>query len=320
MTPWYSAYPGLSGRLDEIRVMVDQMAEQAQKRYGRGLDLALFSECALTAGKPGKATDVAIAIDDEILGPLRAMARTHHCYLALGGVFRDPGDAERITNGVLILDREGRLVGTYAKVHAVLDNRPDSTGPAVLEGGVQPGAEYPVFDLDFGRVGVQICYDIEFPEGWKRLGDQGAEVVLWATQSPQYTRPAMYAATREYWVASSTFRSHASFFEPGTGLVAATIHEPDRTLVHEVDLSYLILPWTDRLRDGQAFREVFGDRVGFRYSETEDRGVFWSNDPNMTIQQMARQLGLDESSNSQQARARAAQDQIRGGPAGSTRP
>ena len=52
-----------------------------------------------------------------------------------------------------------------------------------------------------------------------------------------------------------------------------------------------------------------------RYSESEDRGVFWSNDAKLTIGQMARSLGLLETPAEQQARARAAQDRLRGGPA-----
>ena len=139
--------------------------------------------------------------------------------------------------------------------------------------------------------------------------------MLYPTQSPQLTRPGMYAATHEYWVVSATFRNNASFFEPGTGLVAAQITEPKQTLVHEIDLSYIILPWSSRLRNGAAFREAFGDRVGYRYSESEDRGIFWSNDPGRPIGQMARSLGLLETATEQQSRARDAQDRLRGGPA-----
>jgi hypothetical protein len=180
---------------------------------------------------------------------------------------------------------------------------------------VRPGTEYNVFDLDFGRVGVQICYDVQYPEGWRHLAERGAELVLFPTQSPQVTRPGMYAATHEYWVVSATYRNNASFFEPGTGLVAARITEPKRTLVHEIDLSYVILPWSARLRNGAAFREAFGDRVGYRYSESEDCGIFWSNDPGRSIGEMARSLGLLETAKEQQARARDAQDRLRGGSA-----
>jgi predicted amidohydrolase/acetyl esterase/lipase len=314
MTRWYGDYPGLSGRLEQMRGLVDQMAMEARARYGRSLDVALFTEYAVTAGKPGAAAEVAVPLDGTILEALGPKAREHKTYIVFGGVFRDDPSAETCSNAAVVIDRRGRLAGRYDKVHPVLD-RDGPDGKIVLEGGVRPGTEYNVFDLDFGRVGVQICYDVEYPEGWRRLAERGAELVLFPTQSPQLTRPGMYAATHEYWVVSSTYRNNASIFEPGTGLVAARLNEPQRTLVHEIDLSYLILPWSSRLRNGKPFRDAFGDRVGFRYSESEDRGIFWSNDPGRSIGAMARSLGLLETSTEQQARARDAQDRLRGGPA-----
>jgi predicted amidohydrolase len=314
MTPWYGNYPGLDKRLEEMSSMIDQMATDSRARYGRSIDLAVFSEYAVTAGKQGPAAKAAVPLDAKIVEALGAKARQHNCYVVFGGIFLDDPATAECSNAAVAIDRQGRVLGKYEKVHPVLDHdTPD--GKPVLEGGVAAGKEYEVFDFDFGRVGIQICYDIEYHEGWKRLAEKGAELVLFPTQSPQLTRPAMYAATHEYWVVSSTFRNNASFFEPGTGLVAAQIKEPKRILVHEIDLSFAVLPWSPRMRNGAAFREKFGDRVGFRYSESEDRGVFWSNDSNMTIGDMARSLKLMETPSRQHARAREAQDRVRGGPA-----
>ncbi len=314
MTRWYGDYPGLGGRLEEMRRLIDEMAAESRSRYGRSIDLALFTEYAVTAGKSGTAAEVAVPLNETIIEALASKAREHHTYIVFGGVFRDDPATAACSNAAVVIDRQGRLAGRYVKVHPVLD-RVGPDGNIVLEGGVKPGTSYNVFDLDFGRVGVQICYDIEYPEGWRRLAEGGAELVLYPTQSPQLTRPGMYSATHEYWVVSATFRNNASFFEPGTGLVAAQITEPKRTLVHEIDLSYVILPWSSRLRNGEAFREAFGNRVGYRYSESEDRGIFWSNDPSRSIGQMARSLGLLETTAEQQAHARDAQDRLRGGPA-----
>lgn len=313
MTRWYNDYPGLEGRLEQMGGLIDELAEKARSKYGRSLDLALFTEYAITAGKLGSAREAAVPLDRAIIEALGSKAREHDTYIVFGGIFLDDAATGACSNAAVVIDRQGRVVGRYVKVHPVLD-RIDPDGQVVLEGGVTPGAEYNTFDLDFGRVGVQICYDVEYPEGWRRLAEQGAEIVLYPTQSPQLTRPGMYAATHEYWVVSSTFRNNASLFEPGTGLVAAQITEPDRTLVHEVDLSYVLLPWSSRLRNGAAFEEVFGERVGKHYSESEDRGIFWSNDPKTTIGQMARSLGLLETPAEQQARAREAQDRLRGSP------
>ncbi len=313
MTRWYSDYPGLSGRLEQMRRLIDQMVTESRSKYGRSIDLALFTEYAITAGKSGTAAEIAVPLDDTIIGALASKAREHNTCIVFGGVFRDDPGSAVFSNAAVVIDRQGRLAGRYVKAHPVLD-RVGPEGQVVLEGGVRPGTEYNVLDLDFGRVGIQICYDIEYPEGWRRLAEKGVELVLYPTQSPQLTRPGMYAATHEYWVVSATFRNNASFFEPGTGLVAAQITEPKQTLVHEIDLSYLILPWSSRLRNGEAFREALGDRVGYRYSESEDRGIFWSNDPGRTIGQMAQSLGLLETATEQQSRAHDAQDRLRGGP------
>src|SRR5271157_1123780 len=61
-------------------------------------------------------------------------------------------------------------------------------------------------------------------------------------------------------------------------------------LVQEIDLSYAILPWSMNLDSGKLFTKTLGDKVGFRYYENECRGIFWSNDPHMTIHQMAESL------------------------------
>ena len=268
----------------------------------------------MTAGKSGPAPKVAVSLTKDVLDACSAIAREHNCYLVFGGVFNDHPNTKGCTNEAIVIGRKGELVGRYVKVHPVLDGA-KSDGEIVFEGGVQPGGDYNVFDLDFGRVGIQICYDVEFPEGWRRLAAKGAEVIFYPTQSPQLTRTSMYAAMHEYWVVSSTFRNNASFFEPGTGLIAAQIKEPKQSLVHEIDLSYVILPWSSALRNGEAFLSKYGNRVGYRYSESEDRGVFWSNDPEMTIGQMASSIGLLDTATLQQARARQSQVRVRGGEA-----
>jgi predicted amidohydrolase/acetyl esterase/lipase len=196
MTRWYGDYPGLSGRLEQMRGLIDQMAAESRARYGRPLDLALFTEYAVTAGKPGPAAEVAVPLDGALLEALGSEARAHRTYIVFGGVIRDGAATGACSNAAVVIDRKGRPVGRYDKVHPVLD-RAGPDGKIVLEGGVRPGAEYNVLDLDFGRVGVQICYDVEYPEGWRRLAERGAELVLFPTQSPQLTRPGMYAAAHQ---------------------------------------------------------------------------------------------------------------------------
>ncbi len=102
---------------------------------------------------------------------------------------------------------------------------------------------------------------------------------------------AARARKHGFYIVSSTWRNNASIFEP-TGKVVAQVRPTEHILVQELDLSYAILPWSSELENGKAFSKRFGDKVGFRYYEDEDRGMFWSNDPHKTIGQMVRELGI----------------------------
>lgn len=76
-------------------------------------------------------------------------------------------------NTAAVIDADGRYLGKYRKTHIPHVRgfwekfyfRPGNMG-------------YPVFDTAVGRVGVYICYDRHFPEGWRALGLNGAEIVL----------------------------------------------------------------------------------------------------------------------------------------------
>jgi len=192
------------------------------------------------------------------------------------------------SNAAILVGRQGNVLGTYRKVHLVV-----SLERGTMEGGATPGDALPVFQCDFGKLGIQICYDMEFGEGWAELARRGAELIAWPTQSPQTSQPASRARAGRCHIVSSTWRHNASIFEP-TGKIAAQIKPPQRLLVQELDLSYALLPWSAKLRNGEALRQAYGDKVGFHYYEDEDCGIFWSNDPKRTIGEIVRSLGVLE--------------------------
>ncbi len=288
MQPFWGKHPGLENRLDQLAGIVDRMAEHSRRQYGRGLDLAVLPENCVTGELGNDAWESAVPLAGPLQDVLARKAREHRCYIVVGTYLMESKEKKSLSNAAILFGRQGDVMGIYRKVHLVvsLDNR-------TMEAGASPGRELPVFHCDFGRLGIQICYDIEFDDGWKELARQGAELIAWPTQSPQTARPAFRALDQRCYIVSSTWRNNASIFEP-TGRIAAQIKPPDSVLVHELDLSYAILPWSTNLRNGEALRKKYGERVGFRYYEDEDRGIFWSNDPKTTIGEMVRSLGLIE--------------------------
>ncbi|WP_432488756.1 nitrilase-related carbon-nitrogen hydrolase [Kineococcus sp. SYSU DK018] len=85
-------------------------------------------------------------------------------------------------NSAVVVDADGSTLGTYRKVHIPhVDRfwekfyfRPGNLG-------------YPVFETAVGKVGVAICYDRHFPEGWRALGLAGAEIVF----NPNASKPGL---------------------------------------------------------------------------------------------------------------------------------
>jgi len=281
-------YPGLQTRLTELEGIVDRMAEQAQKQYGRGLDLAILPETVVSGEMTGDIVKNSIPLAGPLQEAFSRKARQLHCYIVVPTNLLEDAQKRLCTNVAILFGRDGEVVGIYRKVHLAIPTGSDS-----LEGGMTPGKDEPVFQCDFGKLGIQICFDIQFDYGWNELARKGAELVAWPTQSPQTARPAFYALRNRYYVVSSTWRENASIFEP-TGRIAAQARQPGEVLVKELDLSYAILPWSGDLRNGDALKEKFGDKVGFNYYVEEDCGIFWSNDPATPIWKMMRSLGLTE--------------------------
>jgi hypothetical protein len=77
------------------------------------------------------------------------------------------------------------------------------------------------------------------------------------------------------------------------GDIIAQLVGNEGVLVTQIDLSYVLLGWQPKLQNGKALRDKYGDAVGYRYSEAEDCGIFWSNDPKIPIMKMVRDTGLE---------------------------
>ncbi|NNE47539.1 MAG: acyltransferase, partial [Rhodothermales bacterium] len=77
-------------------------------------------------------------------------------------------------NTAAVIDADGTYLGKFRKIHIPHCN------PGFWEKFYfRPGnLGYPVFDTAVGKVGVYICYDRHFPEGWRELGLNGAEIVF----------------------------------------------------------------------------------------------------------------------------------------------
>jgi predicted amidohydrolase len=95
----------------------------------------------------------------------------------LAGSFHETGpDPERIYNTSLVFDRTGDLAATYRKIHLYDVEIPGRVSFHESR-TVAPGADAVTVDVEGVRVGLTICYDLRFPELYRRLAIAGAQVL-----------------------------------------------------------------------------------------------------------------------------------------------
>jgi len=137
--------------------------------------------------------DVAEVPIGAISKPFADFAKEHHCYVVCPIYTKENG---RYYNSAVFIDREGKLLGEYRKIHPTIGE---------IENGIMPGPlEPPVFKTDFGLVGAQICFDIEWLDGWHNLRKAGAELVFWPSAFGGGSMVNTKAWQNKYCVVSST--------------------------------------------------------------------------------------------------------------------
>ena len=151
---------------------LDLWCEQVDAAGRQKLDLLCLSEAITMVGTPASAAEVAEPIPGPLTRRLGEAAQRNHLWLVAGLMETDAGV---LYNTAVLLDRTGNLAGKYRKVHLPREE---------WQKGIRPGQDYPVFQTDFGTVGLQVCYDYFFPENTGILALNGAEIVLaptWGT-------------------------------------------------------------------------------------------------------------------------------------------
>ena len=143
-----------------------------------GAELLVLPECALP-GYMFDSAEEALPFAEEIPGPstetLERESRRLGLHVVCGLLERD-GDALR--NSAVLVGPDG-LVGTYRKSHLPFLG---------VDRFVVPGDELNVYDTPLGRIGIEICYDLRFPEVTRTLALKGADIVAHPTNFPMAAR------------------------------------------------------------------------------------------------------------------------------------
>ena len=209
-----------------------------------GAEFVLTPECTngLWSNRAVQKAVLRLEADDPTLAALREAAATLGIWLLIGSLALLTGDADgRFANRSFLIGPDGRIAAKYDKIH-MFDVNLSETEVYRESAGFRPGASAVVAVTPFARVGMTVCYDLRFPQLYRRLARAGAHILT----VPSAFNHLTGAAHWETLLRARAIECGAYVLAPAqTGFHAEINGKGRRTHGH----SLAIAPWGEVLAD-----------------------------------------------------------------------
>jgi len=222
---------------------VEKFAELVRKAAEEKPDFICLPEGVTVIGTGKKYIEVAEPIPGPTTERLGALARECRAYL-IAGIYEREG--KTVYNAAVLIGRDGKLIGRYRKASLPREE---------IEGGITPGDSFPVFDTEFGKVGMMICWDVFFPEPARALAARGAEIIFLPIWGGNQTLIEARAIENQVYLVTSSYDAKTAIYDR-TGKAIAEADAKQPIAVTEIDLAKPTLwPWLGDFR-GRIPREA----------------------------------------------------------------
>ena len=246
-------------------------------------DLFLLPEIFLVNDGPDAWTNPANMEEEgnETYRRLGAIARSYGAYIAAPLLTRKDGV---VHNSTVIFDRRGEPVFTYHKTFPT---------PGEIEKGVSPGTRTPpCFDADFGRVGMAICYDLNFQPLFKHYYEQGMELLLFSSYFPGGLLLQSWAYLYTFHAVTSHAQGHESAFVNNLGYVVARANMFTQALTHEFELDSVVVPYWGNHEAAWAAKEKYGPQLEMEIQRAEGDVILRYRGTDTTAKDILREFGI----------------------------
>jgi beta-ureidopropionase len=189
---------------------------------------------------------------------------------------------------VFLLDRAGKIVGSYQKHHPVVEGSEYHQ----VEFGSKPGSEVPIFDTDFGRIGAQICFDIEYRDGWEKLEKAGAEIIFWLSAYDGGRDLSVKAWNHHCYIASAVLTRYARILDiMGETLAISGAHDPIAACTIDLDIALFHMDFNKS--QIPAMRAKYGPSLIMHLYHEEGYFTLQSNQAELELSEVIREFQLD---------------------------
>ncbi len=222
---------------------------------------------------------------EKLIGPLTEpfaeYARNNRCYVICPIYTHEDG---KYYNAAVIIDREGNAIGEYRKIRPTIGE---------MKNGVSPGPlDPPVFQTDFGTIGAQICFDLEWPDGWQRLKKKGAEIVFWASAFAGGKALNAKAMTNRYCVVTSTRKDTSKICDITGEDVAWTGRWNRGWVCAPVNLEKAFLHTWPYNRHFPEILAKYGRKIQIKTYQEEEWTIIESRSPDVKVADVLREFEM----------------------------
>jgi beta-ureidopropionase len=221
------------------------------------------------------------ALSQQVLKQFSGIARENNCYLICPAYTAEAG---KIFNSAVVFNREGERMGEYRKIHTTIDE---------MEEGVTPGPlDLPVFSTDFGKIGIQICFDALWDDGWSGLQEKGAEIVFWPSAYPGGKTINTKAFRHKYLLVSSTNKGTARICDISGEVISQTGYWDKNFVCAPVNLEKVFLPTWPFVEHFDAIRVKYGRKVKITTFHDEEWSILESLTPDIFVTDLMKEFNL----------------------------
>jgi predicted amidohydrolase len=154
---------------------LERMDALVARAAGTGADVVLLPEKWNGIGAADFLREIAEPLEGETVEAMSGWARTHGITLVGGSIAERREGREKLSNTCFVFDSEGEIAAVYRKIH-MFDV--EVGGHVYRESEAEEPGEGPMTcEVEGWRLGLTVCYDLRFPELYRILAVEGAELV-----------------------------------------------------------------------------------------------------------------------------------------------
>ncbi len=257
----------------------EEIGEVVEAEAARGADIIALPEAWLELERGGE------TLAGPTISLMSEIARRHRIYVVCP---LDRLSGDRRLNSAVLLDRAGEIVCVYDKVYPYWEE-------LEFDPPVHIGREVRVYETDFGRVGMAICYDVNFPAVWQRLADQDAELVIWPSAYTAGTSLQAHTLNHHYYIVSATQRADCLVYDiTGEEILYEKSDDLNITRI-TLDLDRGIYHENFNIEKRDKLLAERGEDVAMeKWLQREQWFVLRAKQPGISARALAREYGLEE--------------------------